>query len=87
MNFSHTGAEPIIVGLKYKKVPGWGSHFGPSTEIMAMISFSSSLGSKPGSAIRVEDILGDRVVSNYSIRTVSGGIKHCLERKSKKFPK
>tara|TARA_R110002060_G_scaffold71927_1_gene80586 strand:- start:915 stop:1175 length:261 start_codon:yes stop_codon:yes gene_type:complete len=41
-------ADPIMVGLKYKKVPGVGSHFGPSTATIAMISFSSSLGSKAG---------------------------------------
>lgn len=51
------GAEPIMVGRRYKQAPGReaGSHFGASVAMSAVISFSSSAGSNAGSAIRVAE--------------------------------
>jgi hypothetical protein len=50
-------AEPIIVGRRYRQVPGLeaGSHLGPSVATKAIRSFSNSAGSNAGSAMRVED--------------------------------
>lgn len=51
-------ADPIIVGRRYKCVPGrdFGNHFSPSTAANAIINFSTSSGSKAGKAIRVAEM-------------------------------